>query len=269
MMKITVIIVAYNAQNYIERCLKSVFNQNANYDVVVVNDASTDMTGKILQKYTDRIKLINLKTNCKNLAKTRKIGLENADGDYITFLDADEWYETDALYKISRQINKYNPDIVKFGYTRVNIDGTQRKSNTGTEKDEFAEKNDFNKSVYPYFINGIGLNSVCCAVFKRSVIQNLKFSADFCTAEDAAFSLEAYTNAKNVLFLNEHLYCYYQTGRGLTGSGISVFKKYYYNFKLSVKILKLLPKWNMNTLVWKIKTFLRLIKLTTNKITRK
>ncbi len=269
MKKITVIIAAYNAQNYIERCLDSVLCQCGDFDVVAVNDASTDRTGEILKRYGGRINLINLETNCGNIAKTRNIGLKNADGEYITFLDADDWYDNDALSKIIKLTDEYNPDILKYGYLKVYPDGTAVKSSNGTEKNEFLLKNDFKHSVYPYFVNGIGLNSVCCAVFKKDIIKDLSFSEEFRTAEDAAFAVEAYTKAQSVLFTDEHLYCYYQTGTGLTGSGTSILKKYFYNFMLSGKIIKFLPVWGMNTFEWKLKTVLRPVKLTLNKIMRK
>ena len=265
MPRLSIIIAAYNAEEYIDRCIGSVLPLGEECEVIVVDDASSDSTGKLLQKY-ESIKVIHLEKNMGCVAKTRNIGLDNATGEYITFLDADDMYETGAVKKLLAYLDKFEPDILKFGYTLFYPNGEKREPQSNIILDKFVEKACFGELVYPRFIDGIGLNSVCLAVFKRSM--GMRFSDKFQTAEDAAFSLDAYTAANSVLFVSERLYCYYQSGGGLTGSGISVLQKYKYNFMLSKKILKLLPRWGMDKLNWKIRAVLRPIRLTIDKIKR-
>lgn len=268
MSKLTVIIAAYNAEKYIEKCLNSFLGSAEGVDVVAVNDASTDGTGKILEKFKDKIKIITLEKNCGCIARTRNVGLREAQGDYITFLDADDWYEPGAVKKIINYIDRFQPDILKYNYSRVYADGTVTKSSDGTEKFRYVQKLNFRRMVYPYFVNGIGLNSVCCAAFKRKMLSGMEFSDKFRTAEDAVFALEAYTRAQSVLFTGEYLYCYYQSGSGLTGNAVSIFHKYACNFRLGAAIIKYLPQWGMNTIGWRMRTLSRPIRITADKLKR-
>lgn len=269
MPKLSVIIAAYNAEKYIERCIDSVLSQFDDCEIIVVNDGSTDSTEKILDKYRDSAVIINLKVNSGCVAKVRNIGLENAEGEYITFLDADDWYSPDAASEILGCIEKYHPDIIRFGYMLIYEDGTVKKPRVQIGQNEFIEKTDFTKKVYPKFINGIELNSVCLAVFRRKILGGISFPENFRTAEDMAFSLEAYTRAENVVFAAKEIYCYYQSGSGLTGSGISVRQKYKYNFFISARIIKYLKCWGMNSFKWKIYAAFRPVRLTFDKLKRR
>ena len=268
MKKISVIVAAYNAEKYIDKCIQSVLSQNADTELIVINDASTDKTAECLEKYKGRIKLISLEKNTGSIAGVRNIGLENAGGEYITYLDADDWYEKGALSKIINYLDRYKPDILKFCYLLVYPGGGRKIPNGEAGGLRFVAKAEFDRYVYPHFIGGINLNSVCCAVFKRSITDNIRFSENYRTAEDAAFALEAYTKAQSVLFVPDRLYCYYQSGNGLTGGGLSVLQKYKYNFMLTKKMLRLLPEWEMNTLPVKIKALTRPVRLTFDKLKR-
>ena len=95
-MKFSIIIPAYNAEKEIERTLQSIQNQTfTDYETIVVNDASTDDTAKIVSKYKDVI-LINNPKNIK-AGGSRNRGIENAKGDYIVFLDSDDWIAENCL----------------------------------------------------------------------------------------------------------------------------------------------------------------------------
>ena len=268
MKKLSVIVAAYNAEKYIDKCIQSVLSQNADVELIVINDASTDKTAECLEKYKGKIKLISLEKNTGSIAGVRNIGLENADGEYITYLDSDDWYEKNALSKIINYLERYKPDILKFCYSLVYPDGGRKNPHGEINSLHLAGKAEFDKYVYPHFIGGINLNSVCCAAFKRSITDNIRFPENYRTAEDAAFALDVYTRAQNVLFVPDRLYCYYQTGNGLTGGGLSVPEKYKYNFMLARKMLRLLPEWKMNTLPVRIKTLTRPVRLTFDKLKR-
>lgn len=271
MPKLSIIVAAYNAEKYLDKCIGSCLNQAEfaqNCELIVINDGSSDGTENILEKYKNSIKIINLEKNSGSVARVRNIGLDTAKGEYITFLDADDWYENNALKLIFDGIEKYNPDIIRFGYTLVYPDGTRKLPNKKIERDEFAEKKDFTEKIYPKFINGIELNSVW-AVFRRETVKNIRFCDKLKTAEDLAFAVEAYTNAQNVLFIAEPIYCYYRAPGSLTGSGTAILKKYKYNFMISAKILRYLKKWNLSTAKWKFLTLVRPIRLTLDKLKRK
>lgn len=269
---LSVIITAYNAESTIERCVASVFNGTPcelaeRLEIIVVDDASVDKTADKLDAFTDKIKLVRLDRNCGCIAKTRNAGLKYANGKYITYLDSDDWYEKGAVNKIFSYISEYSPDIIRFGYTNVYPGGERKLSEINPRKLEFISGEAMKLKIYPQFISGIGLNSVCLAVFKRELTSH-RFSEKFFTAEDAAFSIEAYSGADNVLLIPDVLYCYYRSGSGLTGSAIGIIQKYRYNFMLVPLMLRQLPKWGMDTFAWRFRTIMRPLRITFDKLKR-
>ena len=116
-MKFSVIIPAYNAEKEIEKTIQSVLIQDyKDYEIIVVNDFSTDNTKKIVEKYQN-IKLINHSNN-KKAGGSRNTGIDNAKGEYIFFLDSDDvMYDKNVLQKLSNNIDKNNkPDLVYLGF---------------------------------------------------------------------------------------------------------------------------------------------------------
>ena len=264
---ISVIITAYNKEAYIEKCIRSALCENCGIEIIAVDDCSADKTAEIIKSFGGAVKLVSLPKNSGSVAKTRSIGLEKASGEYITFLDADDSYAPGALPKIAEYIEKTRADIIKFGYD-LEYPGGKTTAPDLPYAGGIVKKPEFKEKVYPLFINGITLNSVCLAVFRREIAQKAHFPENFKTAEDAGFCLLAYTAAKTVFYTKDRLYRYYQSGSGLTGGGLSIFKKYKYNFLLSGKILSLLGGWGLDTPKMRLKTVLRPAVLTFNKLKR-
>ena len=108
-MKISVIIPVYNVEQYLGHCLDSVINQTyKNLEIICVNDASTDRSPLILEEYSKKDSRIVIVNNAKNsrLGPTRNHGMEYATGDYVHFLDSDDWLEPDAYEKLVNTIEK-------------------------------------------------------------------------------------------------------------------------------------------------------------------
>lgn len=120
--KISVIIPVYNAEKYLDKCLSSVVNQTyRDMDIVIVDDATTDGSLSIIDKYlSQKQKIIHVVHHDKNcgLPTARKTGLEHTDGEYVYFLDADDWVEPNLLEALAGQIEKQSKDIVFVGIDR-------------------------------------------------------------------------------------------------------------------------------------------------------
>ncbi len=135
---ISVIVPAYNAEKYISRCIDSIINQDGNFEIVVINDGSTDSTSEILKKYAQKypfIKVINQSN--KGVAAARNSGLKAVSSKYITFVDSDDWLEPNALKLAIKQIKKHNPDILITGYYDV-YDKEWVKNTRGEEATKFV-----------------------------------------------------------------------------------------------------------------------------------
>ena len=111
--KISIIVPCYNVEKYLGSCLDSLLNQSfKDFEIIAVNDGSTDNTLNILEEYSkkdSRIKIITQKN--KGLSGARNTGIDNANGDYIAFLDSDDWVSPDFYQKLYNAITENNCDI--------------------------------------------------------------------------------------------------------------------------------------------------------------
>ena len=266
-MTISVIIPAYNCEKYVERCLDSILSQSgAELDVVVVNDGSTDGTLDTLEKYAGRIRVKT--TENKGSAAARNAGIELARGDYVMFIDADDWIAEGTIERLCGVIGDTGADVVRFRYVKIYPDGHEVMDANQFDEFDVVEKKDFKEKIYPYFIRGIRLNSMCVGIYKSSLIKGRALREDMKVAEDAVFSLGTYTKAEKVALIPDILYYYYQTGTGLTGSGAKVLQKYKCNFIFAKETSKRLKEWGMNSLGVKIRVYTRPFFLTFDKIGR-
>ena len=133
MKKISVIIPCYNAQAYIPRCLHSIFSQTIGMEtleIILVNDASTDHTLDILlqfeNKFPDSVIVVNLEQNIRQ-GGARNVGLSYASGEYVAFLDADDWIHPDFYSTLYSLALKYDTDIIQYPTTDCTLDAEERE----------------------------------------------------------------------------------------------------------------------------------------------
>ena len=123
--KISVLIPIYNQGKYIRRCLDSVVSQSLKeIEIICVDDGSSDDSAKIVAEYANadaRIRLIKHNEN-KSLLMARKTGIFAAQGEYVMFVDSDDWITSDACADLYSEIKKYSADMLHFNVTEV-IDG--------------------------------------------------------------------------------------------------------------------------------------------------
>ena len=266
-MKISIIIPAYNSEAYIKRCVDSVLSQTgAEKEIIVVNDGSKDGTEDILRTYKDQIKYKTVPNG--GCGAARNLGLSMATGDFILFVDADDAMAEGAVERLVHIQQETDADIVKFTYRLVFPDGTTKVPYNQFEEFEVIEKEDFKQKIYPHFIRGIRLNSLWSGMYRRSITEGRSFRTDMRTAEDAVFLLGVYTNAKKVVTIPDALYHYYQTGEGLTGNAASVMAKYRCNMILAKETVTYLKEWGLDSPLTRIKTYLRPVLLTFDKLKR-
>lgn len=127
---VSLIITAYNYDRFIERALRSAIDQSLdkeNYEILVVNDASTDRTEEILENYADSARIFNLKENC-GLSKARNFGIRKARGQFVMFLDADDFIHRDLL-RVTKLFLSENVhlDAVSVDYWLVSERGLRQR----------------------------------------------------------------------------------------------------------------------------------------------
>ena len=134
-MKFSIIMPVYNTGKYLEKSILSVLHQSyTDYELICINDGSTDNSAQILSAFADKKEIKIIKHECnKGLFCARKTGVQNATGDYILFLDSDDWLESDALKILAKELSNSNPDYIEFTYYKVAANGRKKTWHSSKE----------------------------------------------------------------------------------------------------------------------------------------
>lgn len=198
---VSVIVPVYNSQEFLEQCVDSLINSNyKNLEIILIDDGSTDRSGIICDNFAKldkRIKVIH-KSN-GGASSSRNMGIDISHGDYISFLDSDDWIEPDKYCKLISLLRKYDVNISCCETRRSN-------QNYKTEDiyDEYIDKyNSIRNSLIPIKV----FNNVWDKLFKSSVFENIRFEIGS-FAEDTPVVYEALHNFGGVAYTNERLQNY-------------------------------------------------------------
>lgn len=126
MKKVTLIVPVYNSEKYIGKCLDSILNQTyTNFEILVVNDGSKDNSQKVIEEYQNKYpdKIIAINQENKGVSKTRNESIKKANGDYIMFIDNDDFLDSDYIETFVTETEKGDYDVVLGGYRRPNENG--------------------------------------------------------------------------------------------------------------------------------------------------
>lgn len=212
---ISIIIPVYNAESYIRRCIESVLSQTyKEIQIILINDGSTDNTLSILEEYSrsdSRIQLIN-KDN-SGVSKTRNIGIDISDGEYIGFVDADDYLEPEMYEKLYNAIKKTAADVACCGYYQdfdtykyeISVDDSLLADNK-----TYYELCGTNNILGQYFRqdirSGIG-DGNWNKLFRKDIISGIRYDNTlYC--EDVDFQIKVFEKCKKVVCIKEMLYHY-------------------------------------------------------------
>lgn len=203
MIKVSVVIPVYNAQNYLNRCLDSIINQTLKeLEIITVNDGSTDDSLNILNRYKiqdNRIKIIDQKNSGTGIARNN--GIKIAKGEYITFIDADDTIEETMIEKLYKKILQEQSDMVVCNINRVD---SKLGKKIGTRVYSDIDKVTF----FKYILSFQYKSFVWAKLYKKSLFltNNILFPPELKHNEDNATFFKFVYYAKKVTFLKEYLY---------------------------------------------------------------
>lgn len=200
--KISVIVAVYNTEEYLDRCLESLLNQTyKNMELVIVEDCSTDSSRKLLKKYkeNENIKIFYNKEN-RGLSYSRNYGLKKSTGDFIGYIDSDDYVEPDYYEKLMRSIKDNKSDIAICDIKLVD-------EQTNKIQRCKCYTNDFD--VCSVINNGFAA-SACNKLFKRKNIEKYPF-AEGKVNEDIAVVIPTVIQAKKISYADT---CYFYVQRG-------------------------------------------------------
>ena len=235
MEKVTIIIPIYNVEKYLREAIESAINQTyKNLEIILVDDGSTDNSGRICDEYIsvdERIKVIHKKNG--GLSDARNAGLDNCTGEYIMFLDSDDFLEPDAVENMHKEIVEKDADYVIGNYINATEEGEK------WEKPVFdLEKyKPFKLSIHDYMNSFFIMNSsVCNKIFKKEFIDelNLRFVVGL-PAEDAIFTTYCFIKSEKVYYIPNLVFNYRQRKGGSISSSCS--REYFRGINKAYRII--------------------------------
>lgn len=201
---ISIIVPVYNVEKYLSKCIESILHQTyKNWELILVDDGTPDNSGKICDEYAlndSRIKVFH-KAN-GGVSSARNLGLEKASGNFIMFIDSDDWISENCLEISVDEINKDNLDALQFGFIEVFPEKENPKIKKTTvilSGEEYIQTSSFNVSVWG-------------GVYKKEIIDKyqLSFPTQLKLAEDQFFVLNFLKYTQRIKYLDIALYYYLQ-----------------------------------------------------------
>ncbi len=211
--KVSVIVPCYNVEKYIEDCMHSVMNQSEKeIEILCIDDASTDNTKELLRVFAaqdSRIRIFENEEN-KGLSYSRNVGLKNATGEYIMFLDSDDYFCEEAIQTAYKQAKKEGVDILTF---ESEVDQTECEEGMrlygGQRKCDYSQILSGIESYLKFRKNGEYICTVWQHLYRREFLdENQIRYYEGILHEDFLFSFKSYMCAKTVLVIKDKLYCY-------------------------------------------------------------
>lgn len=216
---ISVIVPVYNVEKYIEKCIKSILKQTyTDFELILINDGSTDKSSEICYKYSkidERIRLIN-KAN-GGLSSARNVGIDASIGDYITFVDSDDYISKYMLEELYNCLCNTSSDIAICSFKRI------KENEIIIEKKEFVEPEILNSKTCFEKIYSSKVDEFTVAwakLYKKDLFQKLRYPEGK-IHEDEFITYKLFAQANRVAYLDTKLYFYLIRKQSIMNSGFS------------------------------------------------
>lgn len=202
---ISIIVPIYNVEKYLNKCIESIVNQTyENIEIILIDDGSNDNSGIICDEYAkkdNRIIVVHKENGGGSSARNK--GLKIAKGEWISFVDADDWIEQTFCQTLLNKVTQEQADIALCGYNRI-TDNRIEKINANNQE-VFLNSNEYLvKSLNPQ--TGFGFCHM--KLIKKEVLKSISFNERIEVGEDALFNIQLSTYIKKAVFLKQPLYNY-------------------------------------------------------------
>ena len=221
--KISIIIPVYNAEKYLRECLESVCSQTySNFEAIVVNDGSSDSSLSICHEFADcDSRILVFSQENRGVVIARQVAVSESSGNYLLFLDADDYLRKDCLEILTGILNVYNPDVIVYSdYTRIN---DQIIKNELDYAEGLYDRNRIVNEIYPSIIQTDECRyfppCVFEKIFKKSLYQKYQLKdGRVMIGEDMACIVPCICNASTMYISGENLYYSRRNPTSVTGS---------------------------------------------------
>lgn len=220
--EISIIVPVYNVEKYLKRCIDSILNQSfTDFELILVDDGSTDNSGKIIDEYTikdERIKVIHKENGGQGSARNR--GLDIAKGNYIGFIDSDDWIHKDMYKILYENIIKYNMDISQIDHkptsSYINDEDiiNEKVHIVDNILEEFGNCTSFELLPYIFVWNKL---------YKADIWSNFRFPENK-FAEDLRVIYKIYDKSNKMIKIDRKLYYYFMSDNSSTRGKFNIKK---------------------------------------------
>lgn len=203
--KVSIIVPVYKVEEYLPRCVDSLIGQTyKNIEIILVDDGSPDNSPKMCDEYAtkdSRIRVIH-KENA-GVSEARNTGIDSAKGDYICFVDSDDYVSECMVEKLISSANENDSDmVVVSGYYKAYTDKIIEVRSGNIEKK-------CNKDFSVFFGGTNSFRSSCTTLYKRDTIKDIRFNSNLKIAEDFLFVIQAMKKSKTISSVDDCLYYYF------------------------------------------------------------
>ena len=224
MPKVSVIVPVYNGEKYLNRCIDSILSQTfTSFELLLINDGSTDKSGEICEEYANkdaRVRVFHKKNG--GVSSARNVGLDNVNGEWISFIDADDYLYNDSFLV---DLDTIKEDIV---FTSHKMEYYGEYETFQIERNELGEKS-INNFIIKY-INSNIIKAPWGKFFRTKIIKDNRFDVNIKVGEDFLFVLEYLKKVNSYYILPDSLYCYIKGEQ-------SLFEKYQQSIEKSIYTL--------------------------------
>ena len=211
--KISVVVPAYNCQDTIERCIKSIQNQTySNLEIIVVNDGSTDKTESIVKNLSindSRIKLISIQNS--GVSHARNTGIDSAIGDYIAFVDSDDYIDSDMYETLLSLMKEYCVQIAHCSYKNIDNDKITAVGNTG----EVTVQN-HDEALRCLLSGRLFTGGNWNKLYNKSLFNRIKFDESVRVNEDVLANFYLFNSVDKSVFIDRAFYNYVANTNSVT-----------------------------------------------------
>lgn len=206
-MKYSIIIPVYNAEKYLDECIESVLRQNADLELILVDDGSTDKSGEICERYKkDNVLVYHIENS--GPGRARNFGVEKATGEFLMFMDADDYLSSDFFEKLENSKTDFNSDVILFEIIKTFQNGREELMSYGFLKEKLYKKS--RADAYSHISECNKFPGSCCAkVINRKFYEQNQIRLDeSISAEDIDWALLLFSKAKRFDFFDAGFYYY-------------------------------------------------------------
>ena len=207
--KISIIVPVYKVEKHLNRCVNSIINQTyKNLEIILINDGSPDNCSTICDHYAETdSRVIVIHQENKGLSGARNSGIKMASGDYIGFVDSDDWIEFDMYKTMLNAFEKYDVDIVECGIAvRYEPNYTIDRSGSIIFEDRLqALKRIIKNQNF----------SVCRRLYRKNTLKGF-FFVEGKNSEDVYFTIDIFKNVNNIIYISNNFYNYFMSEESIT-----------------------------------------------------